>query len=47
MLPHSDTDPGRNYHLTADYQHYSVPYRLAGRLLRARLTSSTVTVFDG
>ncbi|MGH3631897.1 MAG: Mu transposase domain-containing protein, partial [Sciscionella sp.] len=47
MLPHSDTDPGRNYHLTADYQHYSVPYRLAGRLLRVRLTTSTVTVFDG
>ncbi len=38
---------GRNYHLTADYQHYSVPYRLAGRLLRVRLTASTVTVFDG
>ena len=38
---------GRNYHLTADYQHYSVPYRLAGRLLRVRLTTSTVTIFDG
>lgn len=38
---------GRNYHLTADYQHYSVPYTLAGRLLRTRLTSSRVTVFDG
>lgn len=38
---------GRNYHLTADYQHYSVSYRLAGRLLRVRLTASTVTVFDG
>lgn len=21
---------GRNYHVTADYQHYSVPYKLAG-----------------
>jgi hypothetical protein len=38
---------GRNYHVTADYQHYSVPYALAGRLLRARLTVSRVTVFDG
>lgn len=38
---------GRNYHITADYQHYSVPYALAGQLLRARLTASRVTVFDG
>lgn len=38
---------GRNYHLTADYQHYSVPFALAGRLLRVRLTAATVTVFDG
>jgi hypothetical protein len=38
---------GRNYHITADYQHYSVPYALAGRLLRVRLTNSRVTVFDG
>ncbi|MGH3265886.1 MAG: IS21 family transposase, partial [Trebonia sp.] len=38
---------GRNYHVTADYQHYSVPYALAGRMLRARLTISRVTVFDG
>ncbi len=38
---------GRNYHITADYQHYSVPHRLAGRLLRVRLTTSTVTIFDG
>ena len=38
---------GRNYHVTADSQRYSVPFRLAGRLLRVRLTSSTVTVFDG
>lgn len=37
----------RNYHATTDYQHYSVPYRLAGRLLRVRLTSSRVTIFDG
>ena len=38
---------GRNYHVTADYQHYSVPCALAGRMLRARLTLSRVTVFDG
>jgi transposase len=37
---------GRNYHLTCDYQHYSVPHTYAGRLLRVRLTSSRVTVFD-
>lgn len=38
---------GRNYHVTADSQRYSVPYKLAGRLLRVRLTTSGVTVFDG
>lgn len=38
---------GRNYHITCDYQRYSVPYGLAGRLLRVRLTSRRVTVFDG
>ena len=38
---------GRNYHVTTDSQRYSVPYRLAGRLLRVRFTSSKVTVFDG
>jgi transposase len=37
---------GRNYHITCDYQHYSVPHSLAGTLLRVRLTSSRVTVFD-
>ena len=37
----------RNYHVTADTQRYSVPFALAGRLLRVRLTSSRVTVFDG
>jgi len=37
---------GRNYHVTADYQHYSTPYRLAGRVLRVRLTTGRVTVFD-
>jgi hypothetical protein len=37
----------RNYHLSCDSQHYSVPFALAGKLLRVRLTSSRVTVFDG
>lgn len=37
----------RNYHVTADYQHYSVPYKLAGRQVRVRLTSGRVSVFDG
>lgn len=36
---------GRNYHVTADSQHYSVPHRLAGQLLRARLTQTQVVVF--
>lgn len=37
---------GRNYHITCESQRYSVPYRLAGRLLRVRVTSSRVTIFD-
>ena len=37
---------GRNYHVTCDYQRYSVPWRLAGRLLRVRVTSTAITVFD-
>ncbi|MGL5857463.1 MAG: IS21 family transposase [Angustibacter sp.] len=38
---------GRNYHISCDYQRYSVPYRLAGQLLRVRLTTSRVTIFEG
>lgn len=38
---------GRNYHVSCDSQRYSVPYRLAGRMLRVRLTSTRVTIFDG
>lgn len=38
---------GRNYHVSADYQLYSVPYQLAGRILRVRLTGLKVTIFDG
>ncbi len=37
----------RNYHVSYDSQHYSVPYTYAGQLLRVRVTSATVTVFDG
>lgn len=37
----------RNYHITCDSQHYSVPHEYAGQLLRVRLTSSKVTIFDG
>lgn len=38
---------GRNYHLTAEYQHYSVPYKLAGQVLRVRFTGTRVTIFQG
>ena len=38
---------GRNYHIACDSQYYSVPYALAGRLLRVRLSPTKVTVFDG
>lgn len=38
---------GRNYHVTADYGRYSVPYTLAGKLLRVRLETTRVTIFDG
>jgi transposase len=37
----------RNYHITFDGRHYSVPYRLAGTVLRVRITTGEVTVFDG
>ncbi|WPR66523.1 IS21 family transposase [Glutamicibacter protophormiae] len=38
---------GRNYHVTSDYQHYSVPYELAGKILSVRMTARTVSMFDG
>lgn len=38
---------GRNYHIACDSQYYSVPFALAGRLLRVRLGATRVTVFDG
>ena len=37
----------RNYHVSCDYQRYSVPYRLAGQMLRVRLTTTRVTIFEG
>ncbi|WP_026551433.1 hypothetical protein [Arthrobacter sp. H20] len=37
---------GRNYHISCDSQHYSVPYTYAGQLLRVRVTSTMVTIFD-
>ncbi|MGP4990049.1 IS21 family transposase [Glutamicibacter ardleyensis] len=38
---------GRNYHVSVDYQHYSAPYRLAGKTLKARVTDLKVALFDG
>lgn len=38
---------GRNYHISCDFQHYSVPYTYAGQLLRVRLSTAAVTIFDG
>lgn len=37
----------RNWHVCCDYQYYSVPYQLVGKVLRARLTTHTVSLFDG
>lgn len=37
---------GRNYHVTTDYQHYSVPYELAGQQLRVRIMTTSVTIFN-
>lgn len=38
---------GRDYHVSSDYQHYSVPYELAGKILSVRITARTVSIFDG
>ena len=38
---------GRNYHIACESQYYSVPHALAGRLLRVRMGTARVTVFDG
>lgn len=37
----------RNYHITCDRQHYSVPYQLVGNTWKVRLTHDAVTVFHG
>lgn len=36
----------RNWHVTCDYQYYSVPFRLVGKTLTARLTPQIVSLFD-
>lgn len=36
----------RNWHITCDYQYYSVPYQLVGKTVTARLTPQLVSVFD-
>ena len=42
-----DVKVDRNWHITCDYQYYSVPFRLIGKTLRARLTNDLVSIFDG
>ena len=37
----------RNWHVTCDYQYYSVPYTLIGKTLVARVTPQVVSLFDG
>lgn len=36
----------RNWHVTCDYQYYSVPFQLVGKRLTARLTPQVVSLFD-
>lgn len=35
----------RSWHVTCDYQYYSVPFTLVGKIVRARLTQSVVSIF--
>ncbi len=35
------------HHGCCDYQYYSVPFQYIGKTLRARLTNSLVSIFDG
>ncbi|WP_342318730.1 Mu transposase domain-containing protein [Corynebacterium mayonis] len=35
----------RSWHVTCDYQYYSVPFTLVGKMVRARLTQSMVSIF--
>lgn len=37
----------RNWHITCDYQYYSVPFRLVGTTVRVRVTSQLISVFNG
>lgn len=37
----------RNWHISCDYQYYSVPFQLVGKTLRARLTTDLVSIFNG
>lgn len=37
----------RNWHVTCDYQYYSVPFRFVGQTLTARLTPQLVSIFNG
>lgn len=37
----------RNWHVCCDYQYYSVPFQLVGTILRARLTSTLVSLYHG
>lgn len=37
----------RNWHICCDYQYYSVPFQYIGKTLRARLTNSLASIFDG
>jgi transposase len=37
--------PNIDYHVTVEYNFYSVPYQLAGESLEARVTASTIEVF--
>lgn|GEM_PF-4903893 len=35
----------RNWHITCDYQYYSVPYQLVGKAVTVRLTPKLVSIF--
>lgn len=37
----------RNWHITCDYQYYSVPFQLVGESVTVRLTPQLVSVFNG
>lgn len=41
-----EANVGRNYHLSCESQYYPGPFQHAGQLLRVRVTSQVITVFD-